>query len=355
MNNHKINDTKIISALKGLGGYFRNLFKDVLNNQVNKNTSTRRTLAQRDQALRNTKDESVNGVWPASPELRPWFDQSDAQDKIDQSNYSDDDKQLLRQWVKSGFVIKDVLTENQCDDLVDEINNNIWGLKKIYPRLEIIGVCPEGEKQPITVKQEDLSRYSDEQREWMKANNNWRIHGLMDISEPFGNVAENQEVVRVSSLLFGEQAEAGFSLSFGSGSEQTLHQDIAQFNIYPRNYLIGVWIALEDIHEDSGPLMFYPGTHKLGLWEKHAKNYPQTMLRTMPAEVNKEYFGWLATESKKISDKRTLLAKKGQALFWHPCLAHGGSKRNNKLLTRHSYVLHMVPRNKDVDKRLLCN
>ena len=99
--------------------------------------------------------------------------------------------------------------------------------------------------------------------------------------------------------------------------------------------------------------MYYPGTHKLGLWHKHSENYPQTMLNTMSPVENKEYFEWLAKESENMSNKKHLLIKKGQALFWHPCLAHGGSKRINPQLSRNSNVFHMVPRNKSVDKRLI--
>lgn len=313
----------------------------------------RRSLGERNKSLRATKDYSVDGKWPASPELMPWFDQPDALNYIDKMDRNSRDKNILRKWVNDGYLVQNILSNTECDFLVDEMVNGVWGNGKDYPELAFIGAQPEGEKRTSTINQKDMSKYSKKTREWMMVNNNWRIHGLMDISKLFGKVAENKEIIRIASMLFDEAAEVGFSLNFGNGSEQTLHQDIAQFNIYPRNYLIGVWIALEDIHADSGPLVYYPGTHKLGLWQKHSENYPQTMLGSMSAEDNREYFKWLADQSKEMSSQKTLLAKKGQALFWHPCLAHGGSRRADRSLTRHSYVFHMVPRNKDVDKRLI--
>jgi len=32
---------------------------------------------------------------------------------------------------------------------------------------------------------------------------------------------------------------------------------------YPEGYLVGAWVAVEDIHPDSGPLVYYPGSHRL--------------------------------------------------------------------------------------------
>lgn len=314
----------------------------------------RRTLEERNLSIRTAKDHSVNGQWPASPELMPWYDQIDALEQVD-NNIKENarDKRMLTKWVKDGYFVANILNSSECEELLNDINKNIWEGKKEYPNIRLIGLSDKENSAKRTINRQEFLNYSQEQRDWMKKNNNWRIHGLMDNSEYFGELAKNKEIIRLSSLIFNEPAEVGFSLNFGNGSEQTLHQDIAQFNIYPRNYLIGVWIALEDIHPDSGPLMYYPGTHKLGLWHKHAKNYPQTNLNSMTHQDNAEYFDWLAKQVKEMSEIKHLGIKKGQAMFWHPCLAHGGSKRNNPALSRHSNIFHMVPRNRDVDKRLI--
>jgi phytanoyl-CoA hydroxylase len=315
----------------------------------------RKSLDERNRALRSSKDHSIEGLWPASPELMPWFDQPDALGHINSMNKNSGDKKLLRKWVNDGYIVQNILSDSECDALVDEMVNGVWGGRSRYPELEFIGVQTSEQNQTSTISQKEMKSYSKKEQSWMMLNNNWRIHGLMDMSKLFGKVAENKEIIRIASMLFDETAEVGFSLNFGNGSEQTLHQDIAQFNIYPRNFLIGVWIALEDIHIDSGPLIYHPGSHKLGMWEKHSANYPQTMLGTMSSEENRKYFKWLAEKSNEISPRKTFLAKKGQVFFWHPCLAHGGSKRNDRTLSRHSYVFHMLPRNKDVDKRLIVN
>ncbi|WP_100658135.1 phytanoyl-CoA dioxygenase family protein [Alteromonas flava] len=314
-----------------------------------------RKKTAKSQSLRNTIDYSKNGQWPKSPELRPWFDQTDAKTYIAAKDLPKDDKEMLNQWVDNGFVIANVLDSKTCDLLKSEMENGIWRGQKRYPNLNIIGLRREDESQPQNLSQEELLSLPESERQWMQLNNNWRIHGMNEFSEQFEQVSENETILRIGSLLFDKPAESGFTLSFGVGSQQKLHQDYAQFHIYPRNYLIGCWIALEDIHPDSGPLEFYPGTHKLGYWNKHDSNYPQTNLRTLSKAENAEYFAWLSAEASKVSERRELIIKKGQALFWHACLAHGGSPRKDMGISRHSLVLHLIPKDMNVDKRFIIN
>ena len=47
-------------------------------------------------------------------------------------------------------------------------------------------------------------------------------------------------------------------------------------------------------------------------------------------------------------DRRTFLARKGDALFWHGMLIHGGSPITTPGLTRQSYVIHFIPAGADV-------
>ncbi|WP_100640601.1 phytanoyl-CoA dioxygenase family protein [Alteromonas facilis] len=305
------------------------------------------------QTLRNTVDYSAQGQWPKSPELQPWFDQPNARDIIAERNISEQDKALLYQWVEEGFIIADILDSETCDNLKKVIEYDVWRGEKRFPNLEIIGLRQQHEEKARKLTQIELLSLPERERQWMQFNNNWRIHGMDEYSEHFEKVTENANVIRIASLLFGCPAETGFTLSFGVGSQQSLHQDYAQFHIYPRNYLIGCWIALEDIHPNSGPLEFYPRTHKLGYWAEHDKNYPQINLRTSTHEKNAQYFSWLKAEANKISQREELIIKKGQALFWHACLAHGGSIRKDMRLSRHSVVLHLTPKGMDVDKRFI--
>lgn len=334
--------------------FFKSKTLQLVRSKENNSVSRRKQKQQlKQEKLKNAKDYSRNGVWPKSPELRPWFDQPNAKQIIKQQHLSAEQKQQLNDWVDNGYIIANVLSGETCDRLREEMDKDIWEGRKNYPNLEVIGVRREDEKQTYKLLQSELRNMPLKERQWMARNNNWRIHGLDAYSELFESAAASSTAVDVASMLFNEDASAGFTLSFGVGSEQKLHQDYAQFHIYPRNYLIGCWIALEDIHPDSGPLEYYPGTHKLGYWEGHDHNYPQSNLRTGTKEQQAAYFQWLQERSSTMSERKELIIKKGQAIFWHACLAHGGSKRVNKALTRHSLVLHFVPKHYNVDKRLI--
>jgi ectoine hydroxylase-related dioxygenase (phytanoyl-CoA dioxygenase family) len=113
------------------------------------------------------------------------------------------------------------------------------------------------------------------------------------------------------------------------------------FHVYPGNYLIGAWIALEDISADSGPLLFAPGTHKSSLYPDF-RNHPQTTLRTCSLDVYDGYYKFTKELGHRDGEPKKFLAKKGDVLLWHGMLVHGGSPVINPDLTRKSMVIHYL-------------
>ena len=55
------------------------------------------------------------------------------------------------------------------------------------------------------------------------------------------------------------------TINFIGGSEQPLHSDYIHFGSMPHKYLVGVWVALENVNKNNGPLKVVPGSHKLSL------------------------------------------------------------------------------------------
>jgi phytanoyl-CoA hydroxylase len=133
--------------------------------------------------------------------------------------------------------------------------------------------------EPRKLSHAELLALGTEEREWGGDNSRWRIRGFNNFSEGARRVFENAELNRLCSLVFNCPARPGYTINFMYGSEQELHQDTAVFNIMPPNYLIGVWVACEDVAEDSGPLVLYAGSHREPLFAGF-DNYPQTNLRT---------------------------------------------------------------------------
>jgi ectoine hydroxylase-related dioxygenase (phytanoyl-CoA dioxygenase family) len=147
------------------------------------------------------------------------------------------------------------------------------------------------------------------------------------------------EVARICSLILGCEARPSYSINFTFGSTQTLHQDTAVFCVWPMNYLVGAWLACEDIHPDSGPLVYYPGSHRENLFPDF-DNYPQTNLKTTPRMD--DYNRYLDEVSRRY-ERKTFIARKGEWFLWHGMMIHGGAAINNKTLTRRSYVCHYIP------------
>jgi ectoine hydroxylase-related dioxygenase (phytanoyl-CoA dioxygenase family) len=155
-------------------------------------------------------------------------------------------------------------------------------------------------------------------------------------------VYQDERLRRICSAILGQQAVPQFSLSFSKGSEQGLHQDTCVFHVWPRNALVGVWIAAEKIAPDSGPLEYYPGSHREPMFPAFV-NYPQTQRRTAPADVAEAYDQYVRDVATKYP-RKAYLPEAGDALFWHGMLIHGGAAVENPAATRKSMVIHYLPK-----------
>jgi len=151
--------------------------------------------------------------------------------------------------------------------------------------------------------------------------------------EIIGYLAFNKKIMNILYQLYNRKPVPFQTLNFYLGTEQKIHSDQIHFCSDPKNFMCGVWIALEDVSMDSGPLIYYPGSHKLPF-------YTMQRLKIEPGNYL-EY-------EKKIEEKvknfgltsKYGTIKKGDIIIWHSNLLHGGSKRNNINLTRKSIVIH---------------
>ena len=129
-------------------------------------------------------------------------------------------------------------------------------------------------------------------------------------------------------------------IGFVNGTQQAPHQDTIHLTAFPRGYMCGAWLALEDIQPDSGELVVYPGSHR---WD------PVLMQDFDIAKVqNAEWSDFARTVEAKwgkmIAESHVepviYRPKAGSLLVWHDRLMHGGSRRVSESLTRKSCVTH---------------
>lgn len=166
--------------------------------------------------------------------------------------------------------------------------------------------------------------------------NSWRK------SPPVAEMVAQPELVQILSFLFGRTANLFQTISFIKGSQQSVHSDAFHMMTEPPGYLIGVWVALEDVDESSGPVVYLPGSHRLpyvmseDLDLAGAGGGVLTVPDKGPAYVKK----MSQVVSGYGSDPVPFTARKGDVLLWHHNLLHGGSPITRDGATRKSLVAH---------------
>ena len=300
-------------------------------------------------SLRNSVGRACVGAWCArtAPREDPWFDRASADKDIaqyvDRMSLGKPEAQYLKSWVQHGcFVVRGAVPASDIDKmsaLVDELAT----ATRPISGLTLLAVRETPESAPIDISHRDfIKRYPTHERQRILSESSWRVHGFHRVHRSPRRIFRNRELVRIASIVFQHPAIPTTTISFSRGSAQALHQDMAVFHIKPRNFLIGAWLACEDIAPDSGPLVYCQGSHR-SQWFTEFTDYPQTNLRTSDSSVSRRYHDWVDQESRNY-ERKTFLANKGDVLFWHPMLFHGGKAIERANSTRKSLVIHYMVR-----------
>lgn len=292
--------------------------------------------------------------WNIAAADTPWFNHPDALQQLDRrrssENLSDADYEILRKWVTDGYFVLDTAVDMSLVDGMVRDLDNIWTTDKPHDGLIVCDVRTAPEAKPKSMPHAELLEFPLEQRQEMKIWSHWRVHEFFAYSENCNAIHDHEEFIRVATLLFAQPANAEYTINFAYGSRQELHQDSAVFHLFPPHFLAGVWLACEDIKPSSGPLVYYPGSHREPFFPEF-DNYPQTNLKTCDRATSARYQKYLNRLADKY-ERKHFLAKKGQALFWHGMLIHGGDAVTDPQQTRNSYVCHYVPPGMKQDHRI---
>jgi ectoine hydroxylase-related dioxygenase (phytanoyl-CoA dioxygenase family) len=179
----------------------------------------------------------------------------------------------------------------------------------------------------------------------IRAASSWRIHGFHYLDDATRRIFRSRRLRALMSHLLGRPARPFAAINFMAGSQQHLHQDMAVFHVYPHDYLVGAWIACEDVRPESGPLVVYTGSHRSGMFPGFT-DYPQTNLRTASPELHQAYERWIDDVAARYP-RHEFLARKGDVLVWHGMLVHGGAPVVDPGTSRKSLVLHYTVRGAD--------
>lgn len=291
--------------------------------------------------------------WSREPGYTLWFEEPNAVERIPEIarrwKLTDREKELLYRWVEDGyFAVSGLFDEAQINAFASEVDS-AWFARKPSKDLAISDVVI-GDKKHTHIQHSDLLVLPIEDRKKAKEVSNWRIGQFHLYNSAARKIFDNPKVARLCSALLDRPAYPTFSLTFSKGSLQLLHQDACVFHTWPINALIGVWTALEDIQPNAGPLVYYPRSHREKLFGGF-DNYPQTQRRTSPPEQSDQYQQYIEDTARKY-ERKEFLAKKGELIFWHGMLIHGGSQFVEPGTTRKSFVVHYMPENANVAHRV---
>lgn len=287
--------------------------------------------------------------WKNEPADPLWFEQPDALKRVEQVakrwELDDAGRELLTRWVTDGyFTMTDLFDATDLDAYGSEADR-IWFADKPVDGLAISDVIVDG-IHTVHMPHADLLALPRDVREKAKQDSNWRIGEFHLYNTVARKIFDSEKAIRLCSAILDRPAFPHFSLTFSKGSKQLLHQDACVFHTWPLNALIGVWVALEDIKPGSGPLVYCPKSHREPLFAEF-DNYPQTQRRTSSPEQSDRYQQYVDAVAAKY-ERKEFLAKKGEVLFWHGMLVHGGATHVEPGSTRKSFVIHYMPKGSNV-------
>ena len=155
-------------------------------------------------------------------------------------------------------------------------------------------------------------------------------------------IAYDKKLLKTLKILKNTKEPIPFStINFLKGTEQPMHSDYIHFATLPKNYLVGVWIALEDVKKNAGPLAIVNASHKFPVLTNEKLNLK---IPSNEKELKKNYTIYENFIKKTIRKKKAKVKevpiKKGEAIIWDANLLHGGLKIKDKNLTRKSLVYH---------------
>lgn len=255
--------------------------------------------------------------FPAS-HILPWLDQPDWQNRIAalrrDGEISEEQAVLCRFWAEHGYVV----IEHMFD--ADELDS-AWESYEL--------AIASGRVVP----QQDYGQ-SPGDRFGRVLNPHLQLPGI-------DALLKNVRAKEIVSLLLGATALPFQTIAGHVGSQQKAHSDSIHMTTYPQGFLVANWIAFEDITPDSGPLEYYPGSHRL----------PYLYSRECQIGLEEGRSGYAAYHAKyepAVQDAirshgleaKFFHARKGDVLFWHANLLHGGSPIRNPQSSRRALVCH---------------
>lgn len=250
--------------------------------------------------------------------LSPWLDWPSALARNEAADAPEAHKRAARDLINDGLaVVRDAIPHELCARVIAEFGD--------YTA-----------QDPAAVHRDTLKRET-------------RLVNFHRRSDAALRIGADAELTRLLDYLFGMEACVYTSLTFKYGTQQPIHRDTPHFGTWPQGYFFGMWVALEDVRDDAGPLMYNPGGHRFAvsqraIYERLELENPDLAPAQLADLALHVFNDEVTSKALETSGAPQLLpVKRGDAVFWHPELPHGGSLAKDPMQTRWSIVFHMAP------------
>nr|WP_276081637.1 phytanoyl-CoA dioxygenase family protein [Methylobacterium sp. GC_Met_2] len=249
----------------------------------------------------------------------PWLDQPDAQEiitrRVARREITPRQAEICRSWEEHGYyVLRGAIDAETIDEA--------WGAYEAAIARGDVTLAPEKAAE-------------DDPHPGRYLNPHLKV-------EEIGQLLNHPVLVNFSSMVLGRPAIPFQTIASHKGSQQAEHSDSIHMTTYPVGYLAACWIAMEDIHAESGPLVYYPGTHRLPCLFSHDVGIsPEDFQQRGYGAYVEHYEPAIQREIRDHGARpEYFTAHKGDVLFWHANLLHGGSARADIRRTRRALVHH---------------
>ena len=161
-------------------------------------------------------------------------------------------------------------------------------------------------------------------------------------SKNIKNLACNPKIMETLKVLYGRNPFPFSTINFTKGAQQPFHSDTIHFQTLPYGWIVGCWVALEDVDELSGPLKIIPGSHKNRNWSYQDLGIPHPdSIEDGEKTCYRAYENFIDEFIKEKNLKpKVLSVKKGQCVIWAAELLHGSTDIQDRSRTRKSQAIH---------------
>jgi len=265
-----------------------------------------------------------------------WVDRGDALDRIagrlETGQINDEEAEQLSHWTRKGYlVVPGAIPADELDAALEDLDKAYAGG---FDELSFLAEQVRAKPGPFDPKMRDVPAKALD------------IHWF---SQAVRNLVFSERVVRFINLVFESKPLASQTLGFYRGSGQGGHQDSAYVTYSQQRAFLASWIALEDVEAGAGELFYFEGSHVLpdfryrGRYKSHGEAVRAGLPREEAAKEIAAHMRQLDETTRRFGCmERRLLARRGDVLFWHADLVHGGTPISTGR-TRRSIVTHYCP------------